>query len=222
MPRRPVIIASLSVLALGTGTQARALTLQQVSSYLEASSKGCTLTSTFPGVVGRVRGSDREVTVVPLRHRGLRGRQQPRYAAGRFVRCRRGARCSVRELAALGEDKRRCHSQRRHCHQHVGVRTVRPALLPQQERHLPHRRHRKPTYHAPLSVRLPSGGFAFLTTEPNAVVAPIHPKGMLVLLTTAKEYDTWLTAPAQEALAVQRSLPDGTLTVVARRAKRDG
>ncbi len=64
MLRRPVIIASLSVLALGTGTQARALTPQQVSSYLEASNQGCTLISTFPGVVGRVRGSDREVTVV--------------------------------------------------------------------------------------------------------------------------------------------------------------
>lgn len=64
MLRRSVIIVGLSVLALGTGTQAHALTSQQVSSYLEASNKGCTLTSTFPGVVGRVRGSDREVTVV--------------------------------------------------------------------------------------------------------------------------------------------------------------
>jgi len=64
--------------------------------------------------------------------------------------------------------------------------------------------------------------FAFLTTEPNAVVAPIHPKAMPVLLTTADEYDTWLTAPVQEALALQRPLPDGALTIVARGAKHDG
>ena len=64
--------------------------------------------------------------------------------------------------------------------------------------------------------------FAFLTTEPNAVVAPIHPKAMPVLLTTAEDYDIWLTAPVQEALKLQRPLPDGALTIVARGAKHDG
>jgi putative SOS response-associated peptidase YedK len=29
--------------------------------------------------------------------------------------------------------------------------------------------------------------FAFLTTEPNAVVAPIHPKAMPVILTPARK-----------------------------------
>ena len=32
--------------------------------------------------------------------------------------------------------------------------------------------------------------FAFLTTEPNAVVAPIHAKAMPVILTTSEELET--------------------------------
>lgn len=63
--------------------------------------------------------------------------------------------------------------------------------------------------------------FAFLTCEPNAAVAPIHPKAMPVLLTTPAEWDQWLGAPAAEALALQRPLPDGLLRVVARGEKRD-
>jgi putative SOS response-associated peptidase YedK len=41
--------------------------------------------------------------------------------------------------------------------------------------------------------------FAFLTTEPNAIVAPIHPKAIPVILTKAEEIETWLTAPIGEA-----------------------
>jgi hypothetical protein len=37
--------------------------------------------------------------------------------------------------------------------------------------------------------------FGFLTTEPNAVVGPIHPKAMLVILTTPEEGDAWMSAP---------------------------
>jgi putative SOS response-associated peptidase YedK len=64
--------------------------------------------------------------------------------------------------------------------------------------------------------------FAFLTTEPNAVVAPIHPKAMPVILTRPDEIATWMTAPAKEALALQRPLPDGALRIVARGQKQDG
>ncbi len=63
--------------------------------------------------------------------------------------------------------------------------------------------------------------YAFLTCEPNAVVAPIHPKAMPVILTTPEEFETWMTAPVEEALELQRPLPDGMLSVVAKGAKQD-
>ena len=56
--------------------------------------------------------------------------------------------------------------------------------------------------------------YAFLTTEPNAVVAPIHPKAMPAILTTQDEVETWLTAPWEEARRLQRPLPDNALTIV--------
>jgi putative SOS response-associated peptidase YedK len=64
--------------------------------------------------------------------------------------------------------------------------------------------------------------FGFLTTEPNDVVAPIHPKAMPVVLTTQEQIETWMTAPADEALRLQRPLSNGALMIVARGQKRDG
>jgi hypothetical protein len=64
--------------------------------------------------------------------------------------------------------------------------------------------------------------FAFLTTEANAVVAPIHVKAMPVILTTPEEIDLWMTAPAKVALTLQRPLPDDALRIVARGQKQDG
>jgi putative SOS response-associated peptidase YedK len=63
--------------------------------------------------------------------------------------------------------------------------------------------------------------FGFLTTEPNDVVGPIHPKAMPVILTKPEEIETWMTAPAEEALKLQRPLPDGVLSVVARDKRKD-
>lgn len=57
--------------------------------------------------------------------------------------------------------------------------------------------------------------FAFLTTEPNAEVSPVHPKAMPVILTTVDDVDAWLSKPADEALMLQRPLSDGTLRIVA-------
>ena len=64
--------------------------------------------------------------------------------------------------------------------------------------------------------------FGFLTTEPNAVVAPIHPKAMPVILTTPEEIDLWLLADAPKALELQRPLPDDALRIVASGEKEDG
>jgi putative SOS response-associated peptidase YedK len=63
--------------------------------------------------------------------------------------------------------------------------------------------------------------YGFLTTDPNAEVEPIHPKAMPVILTTAEEIETWLTAPIEQALKLQRPLPDGSLKIVARGEKED-
>ena len=56
--------------------------------------------------------------------------------------------------------------------------------------------------------------FAFLTTNANGVVSPVHPKAMPVILTTREEVETWLTADWREAKALQRPLPDHMLQIV--------
>jgi putative SOS response-associated peptidase YedK len=64
--------------------------------------------------------------------------------------------------------------------------------------------------------------FGFLTTDANPEVGAIHPKAMPVVLTKAAEIETWMTAPAEDALTLQRPLPDGALRIVARGEKEDG
>lgn len=64
--------------------------------------------------------------------------------------------------------------------------------------------------------------YGFLTTEPNAEVALVHPKAMPVILSNAEEVEIWLTCPVDQVPALQRPLPNGSLSIVASGRKHDG
>lgn len=56
--------------------------------------------------------------------------------------------------------------------------------------------------------------FTFLTTSANQVVKPVHAKAMPVLLLTDADIETWLTAPPEEALKLQKPALDDTVVVL--------
>lgn len=56
--------------------------------------------------------------------------------------------------------------------------------------------------------------FGFLTTTANREVGAIHPKAMPVILTRSEELDLWMKASLDDALRLQRSLPDNALKMV--------
>ncbi|MAC88521.1 SOS response-associated peptidase family protein [Maricaulis sp.] len=59
--------------------------------------------------------------------------------------------------------------------------------------------------------------YAFLTCEPNAVVSPIHPKAMPVILAEPDDCRAWL-AGGEASLALQRPLANENLDLVERDA----
>jgi putative SOS response-associated peptidase YedK len=58
----------------------------------------------------------------------------------------------------------------------------------------------------------PEKVFAFLTCEPNPLVAPLHPKAMPVIL-HPEEYQTWLSAEWSEAKALVQPFPSQLMGV---------
>jgi len=55
--------------------------------------------------------------------------------------------------------------------------------------------------------------FAFLTTEPNALVGAVHPKAMPVVLDDA-DYEGWLTAPWDNARQMVGAYPSQLMAVI--------
>lgn len=56
--------------------------------------------------------------------------------------------------------------------------------------------------------------YAFLTTQPNDVVAPIHPTRMPVRLVGEKAQERQLTGSAKEAIALARPYSTGRMKIV--------
>lgn len=63
--------------------------------------------------------------------------------------------------------------------------------------------------------------FAFMTTEPNELTASINHERMPVLLTDPADFETWLSAPTQEAFNLARSYAAEQMRIVQSGADRE-
>jgi len=56
--------------------------------------------------------------------------------------------------------------------------------------------------------------FSIMTTEPNAVVEPIHQKAMPVMLMTPEDVEQWLRGhTVDDALKMQKPAPDDAIVI---------
>jgi putative SOS response-associated peptidase YedK len=55
--------------------------------------------------------------------------------------------------------------------------------------------------------------FAFLTTEPNSLIAPVHPKAMPLIL-HPEDYDVWLSADWTQARRVVEPYPSQLMSAI--------
>jgi putative SOS response-associated peptidase YedK len=58
--------------------------------------------------------------------------------------------------------------------------------------------------------------YAFLTTDSNELVRPIHAKAMPVMLCDEEAWDSWLTGSMEEALKLQCPLETRDMGIVAK------
>ena len=63
--------------------------------------------------------------------------------------------------------------------------------------------------------------FAFMTTEPNALTASINHERMPVLINDPADFETWLSAPPQEAFRLARSYAAEQMHIVQSGAERE-
>lgn len=63
--------------------------------------------------------------------------------------------------------------------------------------------------------------YAFLTTTPNAIVKPIHPNRMPVMLVGEEAHDAWLEGTAEEAFALARPYPADGMAIVHKGEAKD-
>jgi putative SOS response-associated peptidase YedK len=56
--------------------------------------------------------------------------------------------------------------------------------------------------------------FSIMTTDPNAVVEPIHEKAMPVMLMTPEDVEQWLRgSTVEDALKLQKPAPDDAIVI---------